>query len=53
MTGILTPFIFLGVTEKIQEYIENGYYMLVYFIIFMIVVIIGVYKEHKLDGYIK
>ncbi|MBK1469237.1 hypothetical protein [Parvimonas parva] len=53
VTGILTPFIFLRVTEKIQEYIENGYYMLVYFIIFMIVIIIGVYKERKLDGYVK
>lgn len=50
---VSTPFISLSVTNKMAEYIENGYYIFAYFLIFLIGALIGTYKERKLDGYIK
>ena len=47
------PFISLLVTNKMAEYIENGYYIFAYFLIFLIGALIGIYKECKLYGYIK
>ena len=47
------PFVSLPVTKKIPEYIENGYYILGYLVIFIIGALIGTYKERELDGYIK